>query len=90
MQQQAKHWTIRGTVQGVGFRYFVQRQASALALKGWTRNLDNGDVEVYATGPENRLAELASALHRGPDMAQVRGVDEREAAVETLSGFSVR
>lgn len=89
-RQQAKRWLVRGTVQGVGFRYFVLRNASPLGLRGWTRNLDNGDVEVYAVGPESKLQELAAALHKGPAAADVRGVEEREESIQNLSGFSVR
>lgn len=77
-------------MQGVGFRYFVQAKATALGLTGWARNLDNGNVEVYAAGPVARLSDLAAALHTGPRMADVRGVEEREEAVENLAGFSIR
>ena len=86
----AKHWFVTGRVQGVGFRYFVQQKATALGLKGWTRNLDDGRVEVYAVGTPEQLSELAGALHTGPRMADVRGVEESEAAVESVSTFSVR
>lgn len=89
-EQSAKRWFIGGTVQGVGFRYFVQHKAGALGLAGWVRNLDDGRVEVYAVGPAARLGELAAALHAGPRMAQVRSVEERDEAVERLSGFRVR
>jgi acylphosphatase len=77
-------------VQGVGFRYFVQREAASLGLKGWVRNLDSGEVEVYATGTDDELKRLAAALHKGPAMASVRGVEEREEAVQNMAGFSVR
>jgi len=86
----SKRWFISGTVQGVGFRYFVQNKATALGLSGWARNLDDGRVEVYASGPENRISDLAAALHIGPRMAQVRSVEEREAEPQAHSGFSVR
>ena len=86
----AKRWLIAGTVQGVGFRMFVQHKATALGLAGWVRNLDDGRVEAYAVGPAARLSDLAAALHMGPRMAEVRSVDEREMPVENLSGFSVR
>jgi acylphosphatase len=86
----ARTWVVSGRVQGVGFRYFVQRTASSLGLKGWTRNLADGNVEVYAAGPEKQLADLAAALYRGPEAAVVRSVDEREAVVQNLSGFFVR
>ncbi len=86
----AKRWLIRGMVQGVGFRYFVQHKATALGLSGWVRNLDDGTVEVYASGSGERLSDLAGALHLGPRMAQVRSVEERDDAIENLSGFRLR
>ena len=89
-RKQGKRWIVRGSVQGVGFRFFVQHEASRLGLTGWARNLDDGTVEVYAAGPPARLSDLASALHAGPRMADVRGVEERDEPVQELSGFSVR
>jgi acylphosphatase len=86
----ARHWIVRGAVQGVGFRFFVQRRANELGLHGWTRNLDDGSVEVYATGQSTPLSKLAAALHTGPPMAHVRSVEEHEGAVENLRGFSIR
>ncbi len=77
-------------MQGVGFRFFVQHKATALGLSGWARNLDSGEVEVYAIGAEARLADLASALHLGPSMAHIRSVEEHSAPVESLSSFSIR
>ena len=85
----ARRWLISGRVQGVGFRYFVQDKAMELGLRGFARNLEDGRVEVYATGPEEKLNELAAALHIGPRMADVRGVDERQEVVKSVSGFAV-
>jgi len=87
---QAKRWIVRGTVQGVGFRYFVVREATRLGLTGWVRNIDSGEVEAFAQGPADALADLAAALHKGPEPAYVRGVEEQEAAPQKLAGFSVR
>ncbi|MBV8832679.1 MAG: acylphosphatase [Acidobacteriaceae bacterium] len=86
----AKRWFVSGTVQGVGFRFFVQHKATSLGLTGWTRNLGDGRVEVYATGAPDRLQDLAGALHIGPRGALVRSVDEMTATVERASGFSIR
>jgi acylphosphatase len=86
----AKHWFVSGEVQGVGFRYFVQDKATSLGLAGWTRNLPDGRVEVYATGPAPRLSDLAAALHIGPRAARVRAVEERDEHPQTLSGFAIR
>lgn len=85
----ARRWIVRGRVQGVGFRYFAQREAARLGLTGYARNLDDGRVEVYAAGPEDQLSQLAGLLHRGPRWADVRGVDEQEAAVHQCGGFRI-
>ena len=79
-----------GRVQGVGFRDFARRRAEALGLNGFARNLEDGRVEVYATGPEPDLLELRGALHQGPNWADVRSVEELEAAIEHHSGFVIR
>ncbi|MBV8705760.1 MAG: acylphosphatase [Acidobacteriaceae bacterium] len=85
-----KRWFITGRVQGVGFRYFVQHKATALGLTGWTRNLEDGRVEVYAVGNPQHLNDLAAALHQGPRIAEVRHVEESEAEVNSLSSFLIR
>lgn len=81
---------MRGRVQGVGFRYFVEHSANGLGLTGWVRNLDDGDVEVYAAGNTDQLSELAGLLRKGPRWAEVRAVEESEAPLEQHHGFSVR
>jgi acylphosphatase len=86
----AKRWFVKGNVQGVGFRFFVQDKATTLGLSGWARNVDDGRVEVYAVGSANKLSDLAAALHLGPRMAEVRSVEEQEAKIQNLSGFTIR
>jgi acylphosphatase len=86
----AKRWLIEGMVQGVGFRFFVQHKATALGLSGWTRNLDDGRVEVYAIGEAEHLENLGAALYIGPRMARVRSIEAHDAPVEKLSSFSIR
>ncbi len=85
----ARRWFVRGRVQGVGFRYFVQRVAADLGLTGYARNLDDGRVEVYAVGSEEKLSQLAGLLYRGPRWADVRGVEEQEAPVQEYGWFEV-
>ncbi len=85
----AKRWYVSGIVQGVGFRYFVRHQARVLNLTGYAKNLDDGRVEVLAMGSAASLNDLASALHKGPPLSQVRSVDEQEAAPEKWSDFQV-
>jgi acylphosphatase len=81
---------VRGRVQGVGFRYFVQREAARLGLSGWVRNLDDGNVETHAQGPPAALDDFAAALHRGPRGASVRGVEESEASMLQYEGFRIK
>jgi acylphosphatase len=90
MKLHARRWFITGRVQGVGYRYFAQRRALELGLRGWARNLDDGRVEAFAEGTEEQLNEFRGALHSGPRMAEVRSVEELEAAAEGDAGFSVR
>jgi acylphosphatase len=85
----ARRWFIRGRVQGVGYRYFAQRAAVELGLTGYTRNLDDGRVEVYAAGPVARLGEFAGMLYCGPRWGEVRGVEEQEAAVHEYGSFRI-
>ena len=83
-------YRIRGRVQGVGFRYFAERAANEVGVSGWVRNDDDGTVQVYAVGSAEQLSELAGMLWKGPKWAEVRGVDESEAVVERVFGFSVK
>lgn len=85
----ARRWLVRGRVQGVGFRYFAQHAASGLGLTGYARNLDDGSVEVYACGPPEKLSDFAAHLHQGPRWADVRGVEEQEAAVQQYGDFFI-
>ena len=85
-----KRYFVRGRVQGVGFRYFVERAAEELGIDGYTRNLDDGRVEVYAIGPPDKLSELAGRLWKGPRWSEVRGVEEQEAPMLQLIGFQIR
>jgi len=85
----AKRYFIRGRVQGVGFRYFAQRAATQLGVSGYTRNLDDGRVEVYAVGTPQQLSDLAGWLWKGPRFADVRGVEEHEAVVQQYDTFQI-
>ena len=78
---------MHGRVQGVGFRFFVEKHAGALGLRGWVRNEDDGRVHVYAVGTLDQLNNLAARLHQGPLHADVRGVEEQEAPVQQLGSF---
>jgi len=86
----ARRFLIRGRVQGVGYRYFVQAAAQGLGLTGYAKNLDDGRVEVYAAGSEEGLSELGGLLWKGPRWADVRGVEQSEAPVIQYMDFHIR
>ena len=79
--------TVRGQVQGVGFRMWAQRRARALGLSGYVRNLEDGSVEVVGEGPRESLEQFLAVLHHGPDSAEVRSVQVNWA---TCAGRSDR
>ncbi len=87
---QTRHYIVHGRVQGVGFRWFVEREAQALGLTGWVRNTEDGLVEVLATGPLGQLSYLAEALRRGPRAARVDQVEVGPGQpVEGLKSFRI-
>jgi acylphosphatase len=72
----AKTFRVRGRVQGVGFRWFVEREAATLGVAGWVRNRADGSVEVLAQGTREQLFALGAKLHEGPRAARVDDVEE--------------
>jgi acylphosphatase len=87
---EAKRYLVRGRVQGVGFRWFVEREAHILGIKGWVRNNHDGSVEVLAQGTRDQLAGLHSRLREGPRAARVDGVEVSEASpVAGMSSFRI-
>jgi len=80
-----------GRVQGVGFRYFVQREAARLALDGWVRNLANGNVETVVQGPQDKLELMLARLREGPALSWVEhlAVDRLEPD-DSLTSFEIR
>ena len=79
----AKKYSITGRVQGVGFRYFADRWASELGIRGYVKNLWDGSVEVYAIGTPAALEELKRQLAEGPRSARVAGIHECDEPVDT-------
>lgn len=68
-------YLVHGRVQGVGFRWFVRREADRLGLAGYVRNLPDGTVEVVARGEPSELTLLERVLERGPAFAHVDDVE---------------
>ena len=87
----ARRFLVSGVVQGVGYRFFAQRTAEQLGLTGYTKNLRDGRVEVYAIGSKKVLADLRRQLERGPAAAEVSEVRESDALIERRfeGGFSI-
>ncbi len=87
----ARRFLVRGRVQGVGFRWFVEREAHILQVAGWVRNNPDGSVEVLAHGTRDQLAGLHSRLREGPRTARVDEVEVSEAeVVPRLGSFQIR
>jgi acylphosphatase len=83
--------TVRGVVQGVGFRWHVHRVASGLGLSGWVANAADGSVRVVAEGERAALESLLAAIRKGPAAASVRDVEHRWLpAAGGMTSFGVR
>lgn len=82
--------TIRGRVQGVGYRAWVLDEARRLALDGWTRNRRDGSVEILAMGGEAALERLIEACWRGPPAAAVMSVEKVAVEDDGSVGFQIR
>lgn len=89
-RQITRRYIIRGRVQGVGFRWFVEKEASAIGVVGWVRNNDDGTVEVLATGTGEQLSALHNCLREGPRASRIDEVEVSDAQpVEGLKSFGI-
>jgi acylphosphatase len=87
-----RHYLVKGRVQGVGFRWYVHREAAALGLHGWVRNTEDGHVEVVVAGEPDDLATLRLALDRGSRGSRVDAIIEHQlddAEGEDLGPFQI-
>jgi len=74
-----RHVAVRGRVQGVGYRAFVEREALAAGLEGWVRNCHDGSVEAVFMGPPDVVGKMIATCRRGPYAARVDALDDRPA-----------
>jgi acylphosphatase len=83
---------VRGRVQGVGFRWFVLREAQRLRVVGFVSNLPDGSVEVVARGSAEAIDALGLALARGPALARVDSVEKYELPhdIDAHNSFEIR
>jgi acylphosphatase len=87
---ESRRFVVRGRVQGVGYRWFVERAAATLGIRGWVRNNYDGTVEILATGTREQIANFRSRLQAGPRAARIDAVDESEAQpVPGLNTFRI-
>lgn len=86
----AYRFVVRGRVQGVGYRYFVLRQAEALGVTGFALNRPDGTVEVVAEGSEEALTDLEGRLRAGPGFARVEGLERAAVPPRGDTGFHIR
>jgi acylphosphatase len=79
-----RHVTVRGRVQGVGYRYFVEREAQLRDLEGWVRNRRDGSVEAVFSGSADAVTAMIAACRRGPSSARVDAVQDEAANPDML------
>ena len=84
MSDAIRHVTIRGRVQGVGYRYFVEREAQSRGLEGWVRNRRDGSVEAVFAGAAEAVTAMIAACRRGPSSARVDALREEAATPDVL------
>jgi acylphosphatase len=85
-----RHVVVRGSVQGVGFRWFAKELADSLGLSGWVRNREDGSVELEAEGSAGSLDEFVFRLRTGNPSARVDEIVAVPAAPEGAKGFQIR
>jgi acylphosphatase len=85
----ARRALVSGRVQGVGFRFFAERQARAAGVKGWVRNLPDGRVETVVEGEETAVALYLELIGRGPFPGSASGVEVEERELEGFDRFEI-
>lgn len=88
-EHRTHQYLVSGRVQGVGFRYFVQRQASLLKLHGWVKNLPDGRVEVVASGAVRQLELMEELLRKGPAGSDVEDLTVHPTDPPLTTGFHI-
>ena len=85
MSETIREVTIRGRVQGVGYRAWVEHQAMARGLEGWVRNRRDGSVDALFAGPADVVSDMVALCRRGPSSARVDAIQDEPASSEALN-----
>lgn len=85
MQDVIRHVVVRGRVQGVGYRAWVEDVADGLGLAGWVRNRRDGSVEALFAGPDELVAEMIARCRRGPPLARVDAIAQDNGRDDDLN-----
>lgn len=85
MNEAIRHVAIRGRVQGIGYRAWVEDAAVARGLEGWVRNRRDGSVEAVFAGPADVVTEMIAACRRGPSSARVDAVHDEAVSSDMLN-----
>jgi len=85
MSAEIRQVTIRGRVQGVGYRAWVEHRARAHDLEGWVRNRRDGSVEALFAGPAEIVADMVTRCRRGPSSSRVDQVTEEDGTDDMLN-----
>ena len=83
------HLIVSGRVQGVNFRYYTKKKTLELGLKGYAKNLENGNVEIVAEGDEEKIKELIDFIKKGPGIASVTGIQVEHKQPENFKTFEI-
>ena len=84
MSASIRHVVIRGRVQGVGYRIWVEQQATARHLEGWIRNRRDESVEALFAGPADVVSDMIARCRRGPSSARVEAVQDEAGHSDAL------
>ena len=83
------HLIIKGRVQGVSYRNWTFNNANQLGVKGWVKNLENGDVEAHFEGDEDKVKQLINACYEGPNFANVTTINQTKTTPQNFTDFQV-
>jgi acylphosphatase len=85
MSDIVRRLVIRGRVQRVGYRAFVEQMAMELGVQGWVRNRADGSVETLVVGPAEVIGDMIEACRQGPPAARVDALDQREGSADEVA-----